>query len=168
MLDALTRLCREPGGERLLAILHRPTPARLAQRCGGEQNPGIPHAAESPIRVGSSRELDATRARGNDREGNAGKSGRLRPRGAAARGIPEALAQAGQAIDARTDGNPILMVIVVDYLVEQRTILDAKTIATRRTIVQVSERNLERLTAVSVGVDTGDRQEAKALLDELN
>ena len=60
------------------------------------------------------------------------------------------------------------MVIVVDYLVEQRTILDAKTIATRRTIVQLSGRNLERLTAVSVGVDTGDRQEAKALLDELN
>ena len=31
VLEALTRLCREPGGERLVEILHRLAPAWLAQ-----------------------------------------------------------------------------------------------------------------------------------------
>ena len=48
-------------------------------------------------------------------------------------------------IHERTDGNPLFMVNVVDYLVEQGSLLDANKIEAPRGILQMIERNLERL-----------------------
>ena len=64
----------------------------------------------------------------------------------AARGIPEPFAQVAPAIYARSEGNPLFMVNVVDYLVERGSLLDASTIEAPRSIRQMIERNLERLT----------------------
>jgi len=50
------------------------------------------------------------------------------------------------AIHERTEGNPLFVVNVVDYLVEQRSLLDASKIEAPRNILQMIERNLERLT----------------------
>ena len=51
------------------------------------------------------------------------------------------------AIYQRTDGNPLFMVNVVDYLVAQGPQLDASKIETPRNIRQMIERNLRRLDA---------------------
>jgi DNA-binding winged helix-turn-helix (wHTH) protein/tetratricopeptide (TPR) repeat protein len=48
-------------------------------------------------------------------------------------------------IHARTEGNPLFMVNVVDYLVELGSLQDAVKIDPPRTIQQMIERNLERL-----------------------
>ena len=56
------------------------------------------------------------------------------------------LASFAPLIHERTDGNPLFMVNVVDYLVEQGSLLDANQIETPRSILQMIERNLERLT----------------------
>ncbi len=48
-------------------------------------------------------------------------------------------------IHERTDGNPLFMVNVVDYLVEQGSLVDANKIEAPRNILQLIERNLERL-----------------------
>jgi predicted ATPase len=56
------------------------------------------------------------------------------------------LASFASLIHERTDGNPLFMVNVVDYLVEQGSLFDANKIETPRSILQMVERNLERLT----------------------
>jgi len=48
-------------------------------------------------------------------------------------------------IHERTDGNPLFMVNVVDYLLEQGSLADASKIEAPRSILQMIERNLERL-----------------------
>jgi DNA-binding winged helix-turn-helix (wHTH) protein len=48
-------------------------------------------------------------------------------------------------IHSRTEGNPLFMVNVVDYLVEQGSLLDAVKIDAPNTIQQMIECNLERL-----------------------
>src|ERR1700719_1058433 len=55
------------------------------------------------------------------------------------------LAGVAPLIHERTDGNPLFMVNVVDYLVEQGSLLDANKIEAPRGILQMIERNLERL-----------------------
>ena len=50
-------------------------------------------------------------------------------------------------IHARTEGNPLFMVNIVDYLLEQGSLLDASRIEAPRNIRQMIERNLQRLTA---------------------
>jgi predicted ATPase len=55
------------------------------------------------------------------------------------------LEQAAPMIHQRTDGNPLFMVNVVDFLVEQGSLSGASNIETPRTITQMIERNLERL-----------------------
>jgi predicted ATPase len=50
------------------------------------------------------------------------------------------------AIHARTEGNPLFMVNVVDYLVSDGPLLDASKIETPRSILQMIERNLDRLS----------------------
>ena len=51
------------------------------------------------------------------------------------------------AIYRRTEGNALFMVNVVDYLAAQGPLPDASKIETPRNILQMIERNLERLTA---------------------
>ncbi len=55
------------------------------------------------------------------------------------------LEQAVPMIHQRTEGNPLFMVNVVDYLVEQGSLLGTGKIEAPRTIAQMIERNLERL-----------------------
>jgi DNA-binding winged helix-turn-helix (wHTH) protein/predicted ATPase len=55
------------------------------------------------------------------------------------------LARVAPLIHERTEGNPLFMVNVVDYLVERGSLLDAHKIEAPRTILQMIERNLERL-----------------------
>jgi DNA-binding winged helix-turn-helix (wHTH) protein/tetratricopeptide (TPR) repeat protein len=55
------------------------------------------------------------------------------------------LAGVAPLIHERTDGNPLFMVNVVDYLVEQGSPLNADKIEAPRSILQMIERNLERL-----------------------
>jgi predicted ATPase len=55
--------------------------------------------------------------------------------------------RAAPAIYARSEGNPLFMVNVVDYLVEQGSLLDASKIEAPRNIRQMIERNLQRLGA---------------------
>jgi DNA-binding winged helix-turn-helix (wHTH) protein/tetratricopeptide (TPR) repeat protein len=55
------------------------------------------------------------------------------------------LEQAAPMIHQRTDGNPLFMVNVVDYLVEQGSLLSTRNIEAPRTITRMVERNLERL-----------------------
>jgi DNA-binding winged helix-turn-helix (wHTH) protein len=55
------------------------------------------------------------------------------------------LEQAAPMIHQRTDGNPLFMAKVVDYLVEQGSLLGARNIEAPRTITQMIERNLEGL-----------------------
>jgi len=56
------------------------------------------------------------------------------------------LGELSAAIHERTEGNPLFVVNVVDYLVEQGSLLDARKIEAPRNILQMIERNLERLT----------------------
>jgi len=60
-------------------------------------------------------------------------------------GTARSLAGVAPVIHKRTDGNPLFMVNVVDYLVEQGSLLDANKIEPPRSILQMIERNLERL-----------------------
>src|SRR5215471_18441641 len=53
--------------------------------------------------------------------------------------------QVAQLLHQRTEGNPLFMVNVVDYLVEQGSPFGVDKIETPRTIHQMIERNLERL-----------------------
>jgi DNA-binding winged helix-turn-helix (wHTH) protein/tetratricopeptide (TPR) repeat protein len=55
------------------------------------------------------------------------------------------LGQTTALIHQRTEGNPLFMVNVVDYLVEQRSLPGTGKIEAPRTITQMIERNLERL-----------------------
>ncbi len=57
----------------------------------------------------------------------------------------ESLDRAAPAIYARSEGNPLFMVNVVDFLVEQGSLLDASKIEAPRNIRQMIERNLQRL-----------------------
>jgi len=50
-------------------------------------------------------------------------------------------------IHARTEGNPLFMVNIIDYLLEQGSLLDASKVEAPRNIRQMIERNLQRLTA---------------------
>src|SRR5579863_9309698 len=50
------------------------------------------------------------------------------------------------AVYARSEGNPLFMVNVVDYLIEQDSLADADKIEAPRNIRQMIERNLQRLT----------------------
>jgi hypothetical protein len=59
---------------------------------------------------------------------------------------PDALAKVAPIIHARTEGNPLFMVNVVDYLVERGSPFDAGAIEAPSNIQQMIERNLERLT----------------------
>jgi predicted ATPase len=54
------------------------------------------------------------------------------------------LEQAAPMIHQRTEGNPLFMVNVVDYLVEQGSLLGAGKIEAPRTITRMIERNLDR------------------------
>ena len=54
------------------------------------------------------------------------------------------LEQAAPMIHQRTEGNPLFMVNVVDYLVKQGSLLGAGKIEAPRTITQMIERNLDR------------------------
>ena len=56
-----------------------------------------------------------------------------------------ALEQATPVIYRRTEGNPLFMVNVVDYLVKRGPLLGAPNIEAPRTIAQMIQRNLERL-----------------------
>src|SRR5262249_48462387 len=47
---------------------------------------------------------------------------------------------------ARTEGNPLFMVKVIEYLVDQGSLADAEKIETPRNIRQMIERNLQRLS----------------------
>jgi predicted ATPase len=47
---------------------------------------------------------------------------------------------------ARTEGNPLFMVNVIEYLVDQGSLADAEKIEAPRNIRQVIERNLQRLS----------------------
>ena len=55
------------------------------------------------------------------------------------------LAGVASLIHERTDGNPLFMVNVVDYLLEHGSLFDAHKIEAPRSILQMIERNLERL-----------------------
>ena len=55
------------------------------------------------------------------------------------------LAGVAPLIHERTDGNPLFMVNVVDYLLEHGSLFDAHKIEAPRSILQMIERNLERL-----------------------
>jgi predicted ATPase len=57
----------------------------------------------------------------------------------------QSLDSVAPVIHARTEGNPLFMVNVVDYLVEQGSLLDALKIDAPHAIQQMIERNLERL-----------------------
>jgi tetratricopeptide (TPR) repeat protein len=50
-------------------------------------------------------------------------------------------------IHARTEGNPLFMVNIIDYLLEQGSLLDVSRVEAPRNIRQMIERNLQRLTA---------------------
>ena len=63
----------------------------------------------------------------------------------AERGTPD-LTQLASAIYARSEGNPLFMVNVLDYLLEHGSLADANKIAAPRNIRQMIERNLQRLT----------------------
>ena len=56
------------------------------------------------------------------------------------------LASFAPLIHERTDGNPLFMVNMVDYLVQQGSLFDANKIETPRSILQMIERNLEKLS----------------------
>jgi tetratricopeptide (TPR) repeat protein len=218
ILEALTRMCREPGGEMIVDILHRVAPAWLAQmpslisaedraRLQGLAQSATQQrmlremaealeviAAEAPLILfledlhwsdPSTLDLIATVARraesarlmilGTYRpvETLAGEHPlraikeelELHQQGIELRlkllGEPdvaaylerrfsnretrESLEHLAPAIYARSEGNPLFMVNVVDYLVEQGSLLNANTIEAPHNIRQMIERNLQRL-----------------------
>jgi predicted ATPase len=214
ILEALTRLCREPGGEKLVEILHRMAPAWLAQMPslisaedrarlqglaqGTTQQRMLREmaealeviAAETPLVLfiedlhwsdPSTLDLIATVARRNE-PARLMILGTYRPVEMLAgehplRAMKEELELHQQAIElrlpllsesdvaayltqrfsddkekiaaavyARSEGNPLFMVNVVDYLIEQGSLADADKIEAPRSIRQMIERNLQRLT----------------------
>jgi DNA-binding winged helix-turn-helix (wHTH) protein/tetratricopeptide (TPR) repeat protein len=58
------------------------------------------------------------------------------------------LAQAASLVFRRTEGNPLYMVNVVDYLVEHGSLHDESSVETPRTIQQMIELNLDRLEPI--------------------
>ena len=59
----------------------------------------------------------------------------------------EPIDRVAPVIHARTEGNPLFMVNIVDYLLEQGSLLDASKVEAPRNIRRMIERNLQRLTA---------------------
>jgi len=59
----------------------------------------------------------------------------------------EALKSTALMIHRRTEGNPLFVVNIVDYLIQQGTLLGAGPIETPSTIQRLIEHNLERLTS---------------------
>jgi predicted ATPase len=215
ILEALTRLCREPGGEKLVEILHRMAPAWLAQMpslISAEDRArlqGLAHgttqqrmlremaealeviAAEMPLVLfiedlhwsdPSTLDLISTVARRNE-PARLMILGTFRPVEMLAgehplRAMKEELELHQQAIElrlpllsepdvaayleqrfsdgkekiapvvyARSEGNPLFMINVVDYLFEQGSLADADKIEAPRNIRQMIERNLQRLSS---------------------
>jgi tetratricopeptide (TPR) repeat protein len=215
ILEALTRLCREPGGEQLVATLHRLAPAWLAQMpslIGAEDRARLQGlaqgttqqrmlremaealevvAAETPLVLvledlhwsdPSTLDLIATVARRAE-SARLMILGTYRPVETLAgehplREVKEELELHQHAIELRlpllsetdvamylahrfrdgkeniapavyahSEGNPLFMVNVVDYLVEHGSLDDAEKIEAPRNIRQMIERNLQRLTA---------------------
>jgi tetratricopeptide (TPR) repeat protein len=214
ILEALTRLCREPGGENLVEILHRMAPAWLAQMpslISAEDRARLQSLAqgttqqrmlremaealeviapETPLVLfiedlhwsdPSTLDLIATVARRNE-PARLMILGTYRPVEMLAgehplRAMKEELELHQQAIElrlpllsepdvaayvtqrfnddkekiaaavyARSEGNPLFMVNVVDYLVEQGSVANADKIEAPRNIRQMIERNLQRLS----------------------
>jgi len=220
ILEALTRLCREPGGDKLVELLHRLAPAWLAQMPslvsaedrtrlqglaqGMTQQRMLREMAEALEAITadtplvllledlhwsdpSTLDLIATIARRGE-PAHLMILGTYRPVEMLAGGHPlraikeelelhqqgielqlkllgeqdvaaylerrfseretgELLERAAPAIYARSEGNPLFMVNVVDFLVEQGSLLDASKIEAPRNIRQMIERNLQRLGA---------------------
>ena len=232
VLEALTRLCREPRGDRLLEILHRMAPAWLAQMPslvsaedrlrvqaqaqGTTQQRMLREMAEALEVMASDQplvllledlhwsdpstlELIATIARRTEparllilgtcrpvemlasdhplRTTNeelelhqhcielrlpllskADVAAYLTQRFGEGKAIPgadfartdgglEPLDRVAPVIHARTQGNPLFMVNIVDYLLEQGSLLEASRIEAPRNIRQMIERNVQRLSA---------------------
>ncbi len=63
-----------------------------------------------------------------------------------AEGRDDAFVRAARIIHQRTEGNPLFMINVIDYLVECGSLFNAGTVEAPRTIQQMIEHNLERLT----------------------
>jgi predicted ATPase len=214
ILEALTRLCREPGGEKLVEILHRMAPAWLAQMPslisaedrarlqglaqGTTQQRMLREMAEALEVIAAERplvlmledlhwsdpstlDLIATVARRNE-PARLMMLGTYRPVEMLAgehplRAMKEELELHQQAIElrlpllserdvaayltdrfgddrekiaaaiyARSEGNPLFMVNVVDYLVEQGSLANADKIEAPRNIRQMIERNLQHLS----------------------
>jgi predicted ATPase len=214
MLEAVTRLCREPRGEKLVEILHRVAPAWLAQMPslvtaedrarlqglaqGTTQQRMLREmaealeviAAETPLVLyledlhwsdPSTLDLIATVARRSE-PARLMILGTYRPVEMLAgkhplRAMKEELELHQHAIElrlpllseadvaaflaerfsdgkeniapvvyARTEGNPLFMVNVIEYLVDQGSLADAEKIEAPRSIRQMIERNLQRLS----------------------
>jgi hypothetical protein len=214
ILEALTRLCREPGGDKLVEILHRMAPAWLAQmpslisaedrarlqglaqgttqqRMLREMAEAIEViAAETPLVLmledlhwsdPSTLDLISTVARRNE-PARLMMLGTYRPVEMLAgehplRAVKEELELHQQCIElrlpllsegdvatylaqrfsegkkeiapvvyARSEGNPLFMVNVVDYLIEHGSIVDPDKVEVPRTIRQMIERNMDRLS----------------------
>jgi tetratricopeptide (TPR) repeat protein len=214
ILEALTRLCRETGGEKLIEILHRIAPACLVQmpslfnvedraRLQGVAQVTTQQrmlremaealeviAAETPLVLyledlhwsdPSTLDLIATVARRSEParlmilgtyrpvEMLAGKHPLrtmkeelelhqhaielrlpLLSEADVAAFLAERLSNAKEkiasAVYARTEGNPLFMVNVIEYLVEQGSLADAEKIESPRNIRQMIERNLQSLS----------------------
>jgi len=220
ILEALTRLCREPGGDKLVDVLHRLAPAWLAQMPSlvsaedRTRSQGLAQGmtqqrmlremaealeaitADTPLVLlledlhwsdPSTLDLIATIARRGEpahlmilwtyrpvemlagghplraikeelelhQQGIELQLKLLGEQDVAAylerrfseRETGELLERAAPAIYARSEGNPLFMVNVVDFLVEQGSLLDASKIEAPRNIRQMIERNLQRLGA---------------------
>jgi tetratricopeptide (TPR) repeat protein len=213
ILEALTRLCREPNGNRLVEILHRMAPAWLAQmpslvsaedrvRLQGQTQGTTQHrmlremaealeviAADTPCLLlledlhwsdPSTLDLIATVARRSE-PAQLMILGTYRPVERLQGEHPllamkeelelhqqcielrlsllseaDVAAYLAQRLDEkkslassiyrRTEGNPLFMVNVVDYLLEHGSLLEADTIEAPRNIRQMIDRNLQRLT----------------------
>src|SRR5215469_2176602 len=214
ILEALTRLCREPRGEKLVEILHRIAPAWLAQMPslvnaddrarlhqlaqGTTQQRMLREmaealeviAAETPLVLHledlhwsdpSTLDLIATVARRSE-PARLMILGTYRPvdmltgkhplramkeelglhehaielrlpllsEADVAAFLAERLSNAKEkiasAVYARTEGNPLFMVNVIEYLVDQGSLAEAEKIEAPRNIRQMIERNLQRLS----------------------
>ena len=214
ILEALTRLCREPGGKKLVEILHRIAPAWLAQMpslVSAEDRARLQGlaqgttqlrmlremaealeviAAETPVVLyledlqwsdPSTLDLIATVARRSE-PARLMILGTYRPVEMLAgkhplRAMKEELELHRHAIElrlpllaeadvaafvaervgdgeeslapvvyARTEGNPLFMVNVIEYLADRGSLADAEKIEPPRNIRQMIERNLQRLS----------------------
>jgi tetratricopeptide (TPR) repeat protein len=133
---------------------------------------GIPRATMLPVQSDGVIDTAETLARGNDKKGSTQpkpsvkgevsfpRAGNARQSASgaeqaslraasrsndAARGISDS-AKLAQTVYARSEGNPLYMVNVVDYLIEQRSFADADKIEAPHNIRQMIERNLQRLS----------------------